>query len=107
MTETLHEDLCLAPLGAEVCTCDAIRQRRGSENPWSDVMVTVQMEQDEHEREHGHTLAAARVEVESLGHSRDCASWIWADRGLPCDCGKDEGTIAGEVVHDHPRRDTH
>lgn len=93
-----HEDLCLQPLGAEVCVCADIRARRGSDNPWGDIMTTMQMEHDEHAREHENTLGAKRVESESLGHSRECARWIWADRDLPCDCGKDTNTIAGELV---------
>ena len=95
--KTEHLDLCLVPLGAEVCTCVEIQARREAANPWNDIMVTMQMEHDEHEREHGQTLAAGRVEAESIGHSKDCARWIWADRDLPCDCGLETNTIRGEL----------
>jgi hypothetical protein len=94
-----HEDLCLVPVGAKVCTCEDIRRVRATDNPWADIMTTVAIEQEEHAREHGQTLAAARIEAESLGHSKECAAWIWADHGLPCDCGRGSGmTIKGELA---------
>lgn len=97
-TENTHEDLCLIPIGGEVCTCDEIKQARDATNPWADIMTTMQIERDEHAREHGMSRAAARVEAESLGHTQDCAAWIWADRGLPCDCGVADRTIDGELA---------
>lgn len=96
MTE--HEDLCPVGMGGEVCACDEIRQARAAANPWVDVMVTVQMDHDERAHEREHTLAAARVEAESLGHSQDCARWIWANRDLPCDCGLESGVVQGELA---------
>jgi len=83
-----HDELCMLPFGAEVCTCDEIKNRREApENPWADIMVTVHMDFEERHAEHEHTLAAARVEAASLGHTEECAAWIWADRGLKCNCG--------------------
>jgi hypothetical protein len=94
--KTAHEDLCLAPFGAD-CTCAEIERKRTSINPWADILVTTNMELDARIHDGRHTLGALRVEAASVGHSRDCARWIWADRNLPCDCGLMTGTIRGEL----------